>query len=99
MNVETYKIEQGSLVRREANGRVAWRRHLGAYTIGHNKYLKQAIIRQSGDVLRVICQGVEIRVHAENGKIQQVARRTHFGRKKNQADSWSIEDLLKSLGD
>lgn len=93
----TFSIQQGTLIHRGPNGKIQWRRPLGAFAIGNKKELDHAVLRRSGDILRVECNGVEIRVDLDNGKVRQVVRSTHFGRKSRQPKKWSIDDLLDKL--
>ena len=93
----TFSIELGTLIHRGPNGKILWRRPLGAFTIGSKKELENAIIRRSGDILRLECNGMEIRLDMATGKVRQVVRNTHFGRKSQQPQKWSVEDLLDQL--
>lgn len=97
MENQPFCIKHGTLIRKSPNGKIQWRRPLGAFILGSNKALKNATLRHSGDVLRVIFRGVEIRVDMQTGRVRQVVRSTHFGRKSRQKKEYTLDDLFDQL--
>lgn len=97
MENRPFCIKHGTLIRKSPNGNIQWRRPLGAFVLGSNKALKNATLRRSGDVLRVVCNGVEVRVDMKTGQVRQVVRSTHFGRKSRQQKEWTLDDMFDQL--
>lgn len=97
MENQPFCIKHGTLIHRSPNGNIQWRRPLGAFVLGNNKALKSATLRRSGDILRVVCRGVEVRVDMQSGKVRQVVRSTHFGRKSRQQKEWTLDDMFDQL--